>query len=194
MLLRQSISCPCAFFVTSDADPQLVATLTTHYYALWSTSKLPIFNSSTCNCMSNFKGMSNFNGMSNFKLPNIKISTTDFPNSQQKNVEIINSTDLCKPNLTTTLWTVSWCLRRAVRRGQYFKLPDYSVSSFLVPSSTFWKSVIWTSTLRRDTLWLTHQGCQIFLGTTYQNGEKYTKWHQNVPNGHEIHEMAKKYV
>jgi hypothetical protein len=20
------------------------------------------------------------------------------------------------------------------------------------------------------------QGCQIFLGTTYQNGEKYTKW------------------
>jgi hypothetical protein len=25
------------------------------------------------------------------------------------------------------------------------------------------------------------QGCQIFLGTTYQNGEKYTKLPQNTP-------------
>jgi hypothetical protein len=24
-------------------------------------------------------------------------------------------------------------------------------------------------------------GCQIFLGTTYQNGEKYTKGSQNLP-------------
>jgi hypothetical protein len=30
------------------------------------------------------------------------------------------------------------------------------------------------------------QGCQIFLGTTYQNGGKYTKWPQNIPNGHYI--------
>jgi hypothetical protein len=30
------------------------------------------------------------------------------------------------------------------------------------------------------------QGCQIFHGTTYQNGEKYTKRPQNVPNGHMI--------
>jgi hypothetical protein len=31
---------------------------------------------------------------------------------------------------------------------------------------------------------VSYQGCQIFLGTTYQNGEKYTKWPQNVPNGY----------
>jgi hypothetical protein len=42
------------------------------------------------------------------------------------------------------------------------------------------------------------QGCQIFLGTTYQNGEKctklpkYTKWTQNIPNGHKIYLMAVK--
>jgi hypothetical protein len=34
------------------------------------------------------------------------------------------------------------------------------------------------------------QGCQIFFGTTYQNGEKYTKQPQNVPNGHKIYHMA----
>jgi hypothetical protein len=34
------------------------------------------------------------------------------------------------------------------------------------------------------------QGCQIFLGTMYQNGKnipkttKYAKWKQNRPNGH----------
>jgi hypothetical protein len=28
------------------------------------------------------------------------------------------------------------------------------------------------------------QGCQIFLGTKYQNEEKYTKLPQTVPNGH----------
>jgi hypothetical protein len=27
------------------------------------------------------------------------------------------------------------------------------------------------------------KGCQIFLCATYQNGEKYTTWPQNVPNG-----------
>jgi hypothetical protein len=30
------------------------------------------------------------------------------------------------------------------------------------------------------------QGCQIFLGTIYQNGEKYTKLPQNIPNGYKI--------
>jgi hypothetical protein len=30
-------------------------------------------------------------------------------------------------------------------------------------------------------------GCQIFLGTTYQNGEKYTKLPQNEPKGHKIY-------
>jgi hypothetical protein len=28
------------------------------------------------------------------------------------------------------------------------------------------------------------RGCQIFLGTKYQNGENYTKWPQNIPNDH----------
>jgi hypothetical protein len=31
---------------------------------------------------------------------------------------------------------------------------------------------------------ISEQGCQIFLGTTYQNGEKYTKGPQNLPNVH----------
>jgi hypothetical protein len=47
------------------------------------------------------------------------------------------------------------------------------------------------------------QGCQIFLGTTYQTGKKlpndheiyqiatkYAKWPQNIPNCHEIYQMA----
>jgi hypothetical protein len=43
------------------------------------------------------------------------------------------------------------------------------------------------------------KGCQIFLGTTYQNGEKYTKRPQNVPNGtqnvpcdHKMYQMTTK--
>jgi hypothetical protein len=31
-----------------------------------------------------------------------------------------------------------------------------------------------------------NQGCQIFLGATYQNGEKLTEWPQNIPNVHII--------
>jgi hypothetical protein len=45
------------------------------------------------------------------------------------------------------------------------------------------------------------QGCQIFLGTPYQNGENryqitinYTKWPQNIPNGCKIDPMAIKYT
>jgi hypothetical protein len=51
------------------------------------------------------------------------------------------------------------------------------------------------------------QGCQIFRGATYQNGEKYTKkheiyqistkytkWLQCVPNGHKIDLRAIKYA
>jgi hypothetical protein len=30
------------------------------------------------------------------------------------------------------------------------------------------------------------QGCQIFLGTKYQNGKKYTKLPQNIPNVNKI--------
>jgi hypothetical protein len=36
------------------------------------------------------------------------------------------------------------------------------------------------------------QGCQIFLATEYQNGVKYTKLPQNIPNGHKIFPMAVK--
>jgi hypothetical protein len=32
-----------------------------------------------------------------------------------------------------------------------------------------------------------HQGCQIFLGTTYQNGK-------NIPKDHKIYQMATKYT
>jgi hypothetical protein len=34
------------------------------------------------------------------------------------------------------------------------------------------------------------QGCQNFLGTKYQSGEKYTKLPQNIPNGPKIFPMA----
>jgi hypothetical protein len=34
------------------------------------------------------------------------------------------------------------------------------------------------------------QGCQIFIGPKYQNGEKYTKLSQNIPNGYKIFQMA----
>jgi hypothetical protein len=34
------------------------------------------------------------------------------------------------------------------------------------------------------------QGCQIFLGTWYQNQKKWTKWTQNGPNGHKISQMS----
>jgi hypothetical protein len=39
---------------------------------------------------------------------------------------------------------------------------------------------------------LKFQGCQIFLGTTYQNGKKYTKLPQNVPDGHTMYHFAAK--
>jgi hypothetical protein len=29
-----------------------------------------------------------------------------------------------------------------------------------------------------------------FLGITYQNGEIYTKWPQNKPNGNKIYQLA----
>jgi hypothetical protein len=37
---------------------------------------------------------------------------------------------------------------------------------------------------------INEQSCQIFRGTTYQNGGKCTKWPQNIPNGHNIYQMA----
>jgi hypothetical protein len=37
------------------------------------------------------------------------------------------------------------------------------------------------------------QGCQIFISTKYQNGEKCTKLIQNVPNGYKISLISIKY-
>jgi hypothetical protein len=36
------------------------------------------------------------------------------------------------------------------------------------------------------------QGCQIFLGATYQNGRKYTETGVNMLNGRKIYQMAVK--
>jgi hypothetical protein len=36
------------------------------------------------------------------------------------------------------------------------------------------------------------QGCQIFIGATYQNGEKYTKLPPNIPYVHKIYQMGLK--
>jgi hypothetical protein len=63
--------------------------------------------------------------------------------------------------------------------------------------------------MERKEMWIqrSDQGCQIFLSTTYQNGEhvpkdhkiyqmvtKYTEWSLNIPNGHKIYQMATKYT
>jgi hypothetical protein len=36
------------------------------------------------------------------------------------------------------------------------------------------------------------QGCQIFRGATYQNGEKYTKTGETIPKGHKIYQITGK--
>jgi hypothetical protein len=41
---------------------------------------------------------------------------------------------------------------------------------------------------------LQQQGCQIFLGTPYQNGNKYNKWPQNLTNGRKIYIPKQKYI
>jgi hypothetical protein len=35
-----------------------------------------------------------------------------------------------------------------------------------------------------------YQGCNIFMGKTYQNGGKYAKLPLNIPNGRKIYQMA----
>jgi hypothetical protein len=37
------------------------------------------------------------------------------------------------------------------------------------------------------------QGCQIFIGTKYQNGDKYTKLPQNKTNDHKVYQMTVKF-
>jgi hypothetical protein len=48
--------------------------------------------------------------------------------------------------------------------------------------------------LEFSTTYICMQGCQIFLGPKYQNGEKYTKLPQNIPNGHKIDQLVIKYI
>jgi hypothetical protein len=62
------------------------------------------------------------------------------------------------------------------------------------------KAEIWSLTPSRDSNPRTDQGCQIFLGIIYQNGDiyqiatKYTKWPYNISNGHKIDQMTIKYL
>jgi hypothetical protein len=48
--------------------------------------------------------------------------------------------------------------------------------------------------LRRARLLPSQQGCQIFLGTKYQNGKKYTKLPQTVPNAHKLEQKTLKWT
>jgi hypothetical protein len=43
-----------------------------------------------------------------------------------------------------------------------------------------------------STVWPRHQGCHIFLGTTYKNCKNMPKCLQNIPDGHKIYQMAVK--
>jgi hypothetical protein len=38
------------------------------------------------------------------------------------------------------------------------------------------------------------QGCQIFLGTTYQSRKKCTKWPQIIPNDNKIYQRTTKFI
>jgi hypothetical protein len=40
----------------------------------------------------------------------------------------------------------------------------------------------------------TRQGCQIFLGTSYQNGKNFTNIPQKIPNVYQIYQMAVKWT
>jgi hypothetical protein len=72
--------------------------------------------------------------------------------------------------------------------------------------STFCLSTFLTSTKKRSTekslenkatkqkqTAAAQQGCQIFIGKTYQNGDEYTKLPQNVPNGQCITQTTVKF-
>jgi hypothetical protein len=37
---------------------------------------------------------------------------------------------------------------------------------------------------------LSNQGCQIFLGSKYQNGKKYTKLTRTIPNGRKMDQVS----
>jgi hypothetical protein len=59
-------------------------------------------------------------------------------------------------------------LKRAKVKKLRFQIEERSLSRLLNP-------------------WLVNQGCQIFLGTTYQNGK-------NIPNNHKIYLMDTKFT
>jgi hypothetical protein len=56
---------------------------------------------------------------------------------------------------------------------------ESSVSGDLQDYPTLWCHETETSPQVMDL----QQGCQIFLGTTYQNGGKYAKWPATILNG-----------
>jgi hypothetical protein len=61
-------------------------------------------------------------------------------------------------------------------------------------SSETWQKIVSFEKLASESSvrGILQQGCQIFLGPTYQNEENYTKVPQNVSNGHNIFPMAVK--
>jgi hypothetical protein len=65
----------------------------------------------------------------------------------------------------------------------------------LEPSLQFWRRFFYVlvgfhKLLMKDLTicHCSHQGCQIFLGPKYQNGETYTQIPQNIPNGLKIYQ------
>jgi hypothetical protein len=96
-------------------------------------------------------------------------------------------------------------LKNPIKKIKMPKSPTYVKKCSLTSASGFF--------LEKVQNWLcfeilrTAQGCQIFLGATYQNGKnipnnhkiyhitiKYTKCQWNIPNNHKIYQMASKFT
>jgi hypothetical protein len=75
------------------------------------------------------------------------------------------------------------------KNGNFFdKLFFEHDNSFLAMPQAF-KRVRYVPANDATTVSTNEQGCQIFLGTTYQNGKKHTQWPQN---GHKIYHLTVK--
>jgi hypothetical protein len=70
------------------------------------------------------------------------------------------------------------------QKGLFFSLNSWKIGNKVLWhfSKRFW--------LIRQTV--AAQGCQIFLGATYQNGTKYTELSHNIPNVQNIYQMSTK--
>jgi hypothetical protein len=76
-------------------------------------------------------------------------------------------------------------------------LPDFSWYNFQTKNpylGNFWTALETTTLVYFVVIWNILQPgtqcCQIFLGSIYPNREKYTKSPQNIPDGHEMYQMA----